>query len=135
MKIILSVFLLSASLYGQWITGFYAAQNGYLPVSSIPWSKYSHIIHFAAAPNANGTIDMHYLVQTEINAFASRPSGKKVLVCIKDQDSNFGAFGSATSPSTIGSFVNNIVNFVNSNGYDGVDIDWEQNVNVTQFND
>src|SRR5882757_6346286 len=101
MKIILSVFLLSASLYGQWITGFYAAQNGALPVSSIPWIKYTHIIHFAAAPNANGTIDMHYLTQTEINAFASRPAGTKVLVAIKDQDSDLNAFGNATSSGTI----------------------------------
>jgi chitinase len=77
---------------------------------------------------------MHYLVQAEINELiSSRPAGKKAIVCIKDNDSNSGAFASATGSGTIATFVNNIVNFVNSNGYDGVDIDWEQNVNVTQY--
>src|ERR1700694_3951073 len=33
----------------------------------------------------------------------------------------------------IGTFVSNIANFVNSNGYDGVDIDWEMNLDVGQY--
>ena len=88
MKVLLWGCLLSAGLDGQWITGFFAAQNGVQGVSSIAWSKYSHVIHFAAAPNPDGTVNLWYLTQAEISAFASRPAGKKVLVCIKDNDSN-----------------------------------------------
>jgi len=141
MKIIISGILLAllpVGLQGQWISGYYSSQNGVLPVSSIPWSKYTHIIHFAAAPAAlgNGTIELHWLSQADINALiAARPAGKQVLVCIKDNDFQFNAFPQSTSPAMIATFVSNIVNFVNTNQYDGVDIDWEQNINVSQYND
>lgn len=132
--------LFSVSLSAQWITGVYAAQNGIEPVSGIPWSKYTHVTHFAAAPgvdgngNANGTVDLHYLTLTEIRQLiSSRPSGKKVVVCIKDNDGYLSAFPQSTTPAMIGAFVGNIAKFVSSNGYDGVDIDWEANVNVGQY--
>jgi chitinase len=127
---------------GSWISGYYGSQNGVLPVSSIAWSKYTHIIHFAAAPgvdlngNGDGSVELHWLSQADINAMiAARPAGKQVLVCIKDNDFHLGAFPQSTSPAMIATFVSNIVNFVNTNGYDGVDLDWEQNINVTQYND
>jgi hypothetical protein len=133
-KIALTVFLLSASLHAQWITGHYESQNGVEPVSSIPWSKYTHIVHFAAATDGAGGVLMHWLSQSEINQLiAARPAGKKVIVCIQDNGSNLNAFTQSTAPGTINTFVNNIVNFVNSNGYDGVDIDWEINVNGAQY--
>jgi GH18 family chitinase len=138
MKIIILGTFLSASIYGQWITGFYAAQNGAMPVSTIAWNKYTHVIHFAAAPNGtgNGTVSLNYLTQAEINQLiAERPIGKKILVCIKDNDSNYNAFAQNTSPAMIATFVSNIVNLVNTNHYDGVDIDWEANVNTAQFED
>lgn len=135
-------FLAGNGLQGQWISGYYSSQNGVLPVSSIPWSKYTHIIHFAAAPgvdgsgNGNGTVELHYLSQADINAvIAARPAGKQVLVCIKDNDSHLNAFAQSTAPATIATFVSNIASFVSTNQYDGVDIDWEQNVNVAQYND
>ncbi len=99
MKVVLLFLLtlLPASLNAQWITGYYESNTGILPVSSIPWSKYTHIIHFAAAPaldsygNFTGRLGMNYLVQSEINQLiASRPPGKKVLVSVKVNDYNFG---------------------------------------------
>ncbi|HYM08907.1 MAG TPA: glycoside hydrolase family 18 protein [Terriglobales bacterium] len=134
MKTIVLALLLSASLFGQWITGFYSAQNGVMPVSAIPWSKYTHINHFAASTDGSGNVLLYYLSQPEINTLiASRPAGKKVLVTIKDNDSNSNAMASSTASGTLSTFVNNIVSFVNSNGYDGVDIDWEHGVNVSQY--
>ncbi len=127
--------LLAASLHAQWITGYYESQNGVEPVSSIPWSKYTHVVHFAATTDGNGGVSLHWLSQQEINEFvaAGHAAGKKVLVCIQDNGKNLNAFGQSTAPWTINTFVNNIVNFVNSNGYDGVDLDWEQNINAGQY--
>src|SRR4029077_3023977 len=45
------------------------------------------------------------------------------------------AFAQSTAPATIATSVSNIANYVNTNQYDGVDIDWEQNINVTQYSD
>jgi len=138
MKIIVSGMLLAllpVGLHGQWISGYYSSQNGVLPVSSIPWSKYTHIIHFAAAPG-NGTVELHYLSQADIKALiAARPAGKQVLVCIKDNDFQFNAFPQSTSPAMITTFVSNIASFVNTNGYDGVDLDWERNMINSQYED
>jgi glycosyl hydrolase family 18 (putative chitinase)/HYDIN/CFA65/VesB family protein/ASPM-SPD-2-Hydin domain-containing protein/Ig-like domain-containing protein/immunoglobulin I-set domain protein len=130
-----------STLPGVWITGHYAAQNGVESVANIPWSKYTHVNHFAAAPGVdgsgigNGTVELHYLSQTEINQIvaAAHAAGKKVLVVIKDNDSHFGAFGQSTAPTLIAAFVSNIITFVNSNGYDGVDFDWEQSIDVVQY--
>jgi chitinase len=139
-RIAAGAFLFSVSLSAQWITGFYAAQNGVEPVSGIPWTKYTHIVHFAAAPgvdgngNGNGTVDLHYLSQGEIRLLiSSRPAGKMVLVCIADNGSYPHAFAQSTASATIGAFVGNIAGFVSSNGYDGVDLDWESNVNTAQY--
>ncbi len=129
----LSASLLSGTLHAQWITGYFESQNGVQSVSQIPWNKYTHIVHFAATTGGTGDVQPHWLGQTEIQQIvAARPAGKKVLVCIQDNGSNTSAFANSASPSNIGAFVKNIVNFVNSNGYDGVDIDWEINVNATQ---
>ncbi len=141
-RILISILalLLSASAYGQWITGYYSDQNGIESISQIPWNKYTHIIHFAAAPGTtsgtgDGSVELHYLTQPNINALvAARPSGKKAIVCIKDNDSYTSAFSQSTAPALLAKFVTNIATFVNGNGYDGVDIDWEDNVNVSQYN-
>ena len=106
---------------------------GIPPVSDLPWNYYTHIMHFAAAPNSNGTVSMYALTRSDIKALiASRPPGKKVIVEMADTGC---CWPQATSPETIATFVNNIVNFVNSNGYDGVDLDWEHNINTTQYVD
>ncbi|HYM08908.1 MAG TPA: glycoside hydrolase family 18 protein [Terriglobales bacterium] len=134
MKVLALILLLTDGLCGQWMTGFYSAQNGVMPVSSIPWNKYTHIVHFAASTDGSGNVVPYYLSQAEITELiASRPPGKKVLVCIKDNDSNSAFFFKSTSPETIGAFVDNIASFVAANGYDGVDLDWEQNINIAQY--
>ncbi len=119
-----------------WITGYYSAGNKAMPISAIPWSKYTHVIHFAASTPGDGSVSMNYLTQTDISQImAARPAGKKVLVCIKDNDADYNAFGHSTSSGSIAGFVNSIAAFVNNNGYDGVDLDWEKNINAAQFED
>src|SRR5882672_3350453 len=116
--------------------GWFQAQNSQVPVSSIPWSLYDTVYHFAAWPTAAGAVNMGYITPGEIAAFkASKPAGKKVIFVLKDSDSDPTAFSKATAPGLISTLVPNIVNFVVSNGYDGVTIDWEQNVVVPQYID
>jgi chitinase len=131
-----------AALRGQWITGYYSAGNGIEPVASIPWNKYTHVNHFAAAPGVSGgagdgTIELHYLTQAETIQIvaAAHKTGKKILVTIKDNDSYAGAFGQSTAPALVSKFASKIVSFVIANGYDGVDLDWEHQINVPQYAD
>lgn len=125
---------LGLSAQTPWITGYYSAGNSALPVSRIPWAKYTHVIHFAASTDGKGNVIPYYLRPSEINLFThSNPPGTKVLVAIKDNDNDFSYFSQSTAPGLLGSFVGSIVDFVDNNNYDGVDIDWEKNVNATQF--
>jgi GH18 family chitinase len=136
-KLVVLLFLIATLLPAQWITGNYSDQMG-MPISAIPWSKYTHVLMFAAAPctAGDGSVCLFYLLQSDINAIVSagHAAGKKVLVTIKDNEGNTNAWAQSTAPGTLNTFVSNIANFVNSNGFDGLDLDWEAGGNTTQFN-
>lgn len=125
---------LSAPGQAQWITGFYQSQNGVEPISALPWGKYTHIVHFAITTDGSGGILPQQLTPAEISQLiAARPAGKKIMVCIQDNSNNLSAFRTSTAPGNIDRFVANIGAFVSSNGYDGVDLDWEQNLSAGQY--
>jgi hypothetical protein len=126
-----------------WITGYYPAQNGVEPLAEIPWALYTEVNHFAAAAGVgaggrgNGTVRLHYLTSEGIRQFvaAGHAAGCRVLVTIKDNDQRPNAFAENTAPAMLGGFVSNIVQFVTVNQYDGVDVDWESGVIVSQYVD
>ena len=59
-----------------------------------------------------------------LESLISRAHAKdiKVSICVGGDEH----FPQATNNSNLNTFVNNIVNFVNVHGFDGVDIDWER---------
>jgi hypothetical protein len=131
-----------------WITGYFSANNAILSPANVAWSKYTHVIDFAASTDGSQLIPYYIKSAAETNALIvnGRASNVRVLVCIKDNDGNYNYFGQATSSAAaVQTFVNSIVAFVtnplglNPNHdpsgltFDGVDIDWEKNVNVTQY--
>src|SRR5436853_5575482 len=100
MKTLVLIGLSSVSLYGQWITGFYASgggQAGETP-SAIPWSKYTHIIQQQVWPNSDGTLYTGQVAGYAAALIAARPSGKKVLIQMSDEG---GFMFSVTSPGSI----------------------------------
>src|SRR5262249_29102088 len=88
----------------------------------------THVIHFAATPNANGTLQANAngLTLAYSNDLISRAhaAGRKVLICIGGGGTQTG-FPVAASPTNRTTFISNIINRMTSRGYDGVDIDWE----------
>lgn len=125
-------FLPAGSAGTYWVTAYYGAGNKVMPVSAIPWSKYTEVNHFAAAPGENGTVSLHYLTQEDIKEFvtAAHAAKKKALVTIMDGGPGFI---DATNSAHMTNFIANIKDFVFANGYDGVDIDWEGKVESTQY--
>jgi len=120
-------------LEAQWVTGFYEAGNGVEPVSAIPWSKYTHVAHFAARTDGAGGVAPRWRDASESRRIvSSRLAGKKIILSIVDDSHNPSAFRSSASPGMIAAFVTNIAGFVDRNGYDGVDIDWERDVDAAQ---
>ncbi len=121
------------SLHAQWVTGFYEAGNEVEPISAIPWSKYTHVVHFAARTDGMGGVLPRWRDESESRRIvASRPAGKKALLAIVDDSRNLSAFRTSTSPAMIAVFVRNIARFIDRYGYDGVDIDWERDVDGAQ---
>jgi chitinase len=120
----------AAANAGLRCTAYYAAWNqwGHMPASEVDFSAVTHVIHFAAVPNSDGTLD------DEINGVIPEHSadvvtrahavGTKVLISVGGASSAPG-FRAACAPAKLPSFIQNIVTFMSSRGYDGVDLDWE----------
>lgn len=110
-----------------------------MPASSIDFTAVTHVIHFSLIANSDGTVDssangISTANSTDILSHA-HAAGKKVLICVGGAGSQAG-FRGATSSANLSKFITNIVNFVSTRGYDGVDIDWEPvlSTDSTAFN-
>ena len=128
----------------MWISGYYAGwmqgqnNDGYLTTNNIDFSALTQVIQFSLVPNADGTIDAASNSITQANSAAlisaAHAAGVKVIICIGGWNSESNFMG-ATSLLNLTTFVNNIISFITSRGYDGVDIDWEtlSAVDIVQY--
>src|SRR3954468_6240083 len=125
----LALFAAPVSQADLWRTGYYPGwEQTALPPSAIDYAALTHIIHFSAEPNNNGTLNTTDNVLSAGNSSAivnaAHAAGKKVLVCIGGGGTQAG-FQAASGPTNVATFINNITNLMGARGYDGVDIDWE----------
>lgn len=115
-----------------WVTAYLPAwevsQNGVSP-SGIDMQSITDLVWFSLVPTSSGTIvesssDPGINADAASVASAAHNEGKKVLLSIggAGTEPDFDAAFNAGETSTL---VNSIVSWVNSNGYDGVDIDDE----------
>lgn len=107
---------------------------GYLPtwagdVNTLPYNKLSHINYSFVLPTAQGGLTGVSSGDARLRSLVTlaHAQGVKVLIAVGGwNDGNDSAFEQlAANASTRTAFVNNLVNFVNAAGLDGVDIDWE----------
>lgn len=99
-----------------------------MPAATIDFETITHVIHFAATPHADGSLDWnsHGLTSAKSADLISQAhaAGRRVLICIGGAGSQAGFRGAASAPH-LGAFINGITNLMATRGYDGVDIDWE----------
>ena len=116
------------------VVGYYASWNSnLLPYSKIEYSNLTHIIVAFGTPNSDGSITYDggipftHLVET------AHSNGVKVLISIgrANSDSNFTA--ATLDLSLRAKMIFNIANFLQTNNYDGVDIDWETPTNTSKM--
>jgi uncharacterized protein (TIGR03437 family) len=120
----------------QWIAGFFIDGKGQ-PVSEIPWDKITHLYLCCGTAGPRGTVSEAALRPSsyaEIFATA-QAAGVKVVLSLTDQGLQSSGWQANASPDTIDTFVANIKAYVNSHGFDGIGLDWEANVNTTQYID
>src|SRR6201992_1988513 len=104
---------------------------GYLPswsgsVSSIQFSKLTHINYAFLIPNSDGslqTIDDASKLSSMVSA--AHAAGVKALISVGGGGGGNGFAGIVASSTNRTNFVNNMIAFCNQYGLDGVDIDWE----------
>ncbi len=106
---------------------------GYMPswagsVNTIQYGKLTHINYAFVLPNANGSLQA-VENPSKLSSLVSLGHSNNVKVSIAIggwNNGNDSAFESlAANPTSRTNFVNNVVNFVNQYGLDGVDMDWE----------
>jgi chitinase len=127
-------FALPASAADMWVTAYYAGWmqgnqwSFHLKATDIDYAAVTHIIHFSLVPNADGTLNSEANGITEENSAAlissAHAAGRKVLICVGGWNSDQG-FAASTREGTRERFIMNLLAFVRTRKYDGIDIDWE----------
>jgi chitinase len=112
-----------------WITAYYPTWTITSPApANIDMRAITHLVFFSLTPTAAGglTDTSGGLIAANAQAVkaTAHGAGKKVLICIGGGGSG-PQFEGAIAPASRAAFVENIVNWVTANGYDGVDIDME----------
>ena len=106
---------------------------GYFPewenadVSAINYTKLTHIIYFHIWPNADGSLDTSAVHFDDLNTIVSNAHAAevKVMIAAGGWGVSNGFAPMAADDVARMNFVNNIVQFLDDYGLDGVDIDWE----------
>src|SRR6185312_5432221 len=126
----------------QWRTGYFLPNNASgQTVASIPWSDYTHVVQYAVMPTfkngicgldtSSGSIEVSSIKDFVTYAHAA---GVKAIIGVS-QDADRAAILACTTPQNIATFVTLISAFVATNQYDGVDIEWGDDVAPTQYRD
>jgi GH18 family chitinase len=128
-------FFPSSLVLAQQITvGYYAAwKSSILPFNEVKYSHLTHINVAFAYPLSNASLaflgDGIPFPQLVSSAHAV---GTKVLISVGGA-ANSNYFAAATSIAELrGKLIENLVSFLQSTGYDGVDLDWETPTNSTE---
>lgn len=129
--VILLVLLFPTGLFAQqWSIGYWTPWgNPAVPISAIQWDALTHVVQWGALVKPDGTLD---LTSQQVSANASaiiataHAANVKVLLGIGQaywlgQTTNF----QQAITNRESALIANIMNLVNTYGYDGVDIDWE----------
>jgi len=119
----------------SWSMGYWTGANG-VPVSDLEWGGLTHVAHVAVAPNRDGSLTFtcsfgpcsRSQFATEANDLISTAHANSVKVLL-DIGNVSGSLWLGATTNNLAGFVNNIVSVVNTYGYDGVDLDWEQGFN------
>ncbi len=111
------------------VVGYYPSwARGAYPHTAVRYDLLTHIAHAFIWPNADGSLltDGHWTAYPEM-VQAAHAQGVKVVIAVGGYDltltPNFARV--AANPALRAAFVTNLVRFVKTHGYDGVDLDWE----------
>jgi hypothetical protein len=126
----------SVSAQTTWSVGAYFPSSGpNPPLSAIQWSALTHVQMVGGQPNSDGSVTLasNFASQAAALITAAHANGVKVIFPLTNLAVGAGAnFTGAASSGNLTTFINNIMSTVNTYGFDGVDLDWEETWNATE---
>ncbi len=123
----------------HWVTGYYVAyQRDLLPPEEIDWNGLTHIIMSRVTANPDGTLNTNFdwdntngpALARDI-ATRAHAHGKKAILMLGGDD-NGAAIHDAVANHRA-TFIVNLVAAMNTLGYDGIDLDWENDIDWDLF--
>jgi GH18 family chitinase/lysophospholipase L1-like esterase len=122
-----------ASAANKWVTAYYTNwQEVVYPVNRIDYSAVTHIALVHWLTNVDGTIQTSGWDSTCNSIVApAHAAGVKVLMMLGGSDDTH--FASAASPANQSALLSSIQSRVSACHLDGVDLDWEADVNTVNF--
>ncbi|MCX6136272.1 MAG: glycoside hydrolase family 18 protein [Ignavibacteriales bacterium] len=110
------------------VVGYYPSwSKSSYPHTAIQYQHLTHIAHAFIFPYANGSIDYSPFTSYPELITTAHQKGVKVVICVGGWDDvrtpNYAAMAADTSARR--KFVDNLLQFMVANGYDGADLDWE----------
>lgn len=98
-----------------------------VPPEQVDYSAFTSIASFGARPTAAGDLTGVDAATLKAQVAAAHDAGKQAVLVVGEEGSG-ATFVAATRPGTRDRFVRTIKDTVDRYGYDGVDIDWEEQV-------
>jgi chitinase len=120
----------------RWVTGYYAAYSEFqpgvnMPPSAVDYTALTHVIHWPVVPLADGTFDpeafgMTVAQSAAVVSLAHNAGTRAILGFGGDAFTVGNGWQGATSPANRAQFIASMVNLMQTRGYDGIDINWEE---------
>ncbi len=117
-----------------WVTAYYPVwnQDGGMGPEKIDYSAITHLVHFAIVPRADGTVadapqnNLQAITPTQSADVVTHAhkGGVKVLICLGGAGSG-PAISAVLTAEKRGGFIKNLLAFIQTRGYDGLDVDME----------
>lgn len=125
------------SATGQWVLGYYVGYdiNAY-PIASIDWSGLTHIAFAPLVVNSDLSLDFSFTDQNGTGqqdaialAAAAHAHNVKALVMLGGAGAGPN-IATAAMPANRAAFVTKLIGALGTLGYDGIDLDWEDSVDL-----
>src|SRR3954453_21719065 len=98
---------------------------GWAPSSNIPWNDLTQVDLFNLATTAGPALDTSNVSNVDVPAWVARAHSHGVKAKIQIGGEGNNNWGTACNDTNRAQFVQNLINFATSNGFDGVDLDIE----------
>ncbi len=122
---------------GQWVMGYYVGYqiNSY-PIAQIDWSGLTHIIFAPLKVKADQSLDLSFddsngtgMADATALAEAAHAHNVKALLMLGGAGAGANIATASAAPKRA-AFVTSLVNAMTALKYDGIDLDWEDSVNL-----